>query len=120
MRWDSVVEKVWTGIGGNQEEILLSIEKFAGYKTEVKERIELRERLALRNELKEEEHLRDIRGGYEKRLECRLYSRGPMNYANALKLRVRVGDLELPERRKRYTRSRAEEKMHRCALVAKQ
>ena len=62
MRWDSVVEKVWTGIGGNQEEILLSIEKFAGYKTEVKERIEIRERLALRNKVKEEEHLRDLRG----------------------------------------------------------
>ena len=30
IRWDSVVEKVWKGIGGNQEEIFLSIEKFAG------------------------------------------------------------------------------------------
>ena len=27
--WDSVVEKVWKDMGGNQEEIL-SIEKFAG------------------------------------------------------------------------------------------
>ena len=36
IRWDSVVEKVWKDIGGNQEEIL-SIDKFAGYKTEVKE-----------------------------------------------------------------------------------
>ena len=35
IRWDSVVEKVWKDIGGNQEEIL-SIETFAGYKTEVK------------------------------------------------------------------------------------
>ena len=34
-RWDSVVEKVWKDIGGNQEEIT-SIEKIAGYKTEVK------------------------------------------------------------------------------------
>ena len=39
----------------------MSIEKFAGYKTEVKERIEIRERLALRNKVKEE-HSRDFRG----------------------------------------------------------
>ena len=31
IRWDSVVEKVWKDIGGNEE--ILSIEKFAGYKT---------------------------------------------------------------------------------------
>ena len=36
IRWDSVVEKVWKDIGGNQEEIL-SIEKFGGYKAEVNE-----------------------------------------------------------------------------------
>ena len=36
IRWDSVVEKVWKDIGGNKEDIP-SIEKFAGYKTEVKE-----------------------------------------------------------------------------------
>ena len=34
-RWDSVVEKVWKDIIGNQEEIM-SIEKFGGYKTELK------------------------------------------------------------------------------------
>ena len=33
-----------------------------GYKTEVKERIEMRERLALRNKVKEEEHLEILRG----------------------------------------------------------
>ena len=55
VRWDSVVEKVWKDIGGNQEEIL-SIEKFVGYNTEVKEKIEIRERLALRDKVKEEEH----------------------------------------------------------------
>ena len=39
IRWDSVVEKVWKDIGGNQEEILqLSIDKFEGYETEVKEK----------------------------------------------------------------------------------
>ena len=58
--WDSVVEKVWKDVGGNQE--ILSIEKFAVYKTEVKEKIELMERLALRSMVKEEEHL-EIYGG---------------------------------------------------------
>ena len=57
IRWDNVVDKVWKEIEGNQEEIL-SIEKFAGYKTKLKERIEIRERQALRNNVKEEEHER--------------------------------------------------------------
>ena len=35
IRWDSVDKKVWNNIGGNREEIL-SIEKFAGYKIDVK------------------------------------------------------------------------------------
>ena len=37
------------------------------------------------------------------------YLHGPMDYAKKLKLRFRVGDLDLPERRRRYTRSREEE-----------
>ena len=36
-------------------------------------------------------------------------SRGPMEYAKKLKLRLRVGDLDLPEIRKRYTSSREED-----------
>ena len=56
IRWDNVVEKIWFDLGGDQEEVL-SIEKFGGYKTEVNERIEERGRLALRNKVKEEEHL---------------------------------------------------------------
>ena len=47
IEWDSVVDKVWKGIGGKQEDIL-SIEKFGGCKTESKIK-EIRERLALRN-----------------------------------------------------------------------
>ena len=35
--------------------------------------------------------------------------RGRMDYAKILKLRFRVEDLDLPERRRRYTRSRVEE-----------
>ena len=93
IRWDSVVEKVWKDIGGNQEEIL-SIEKFAGYKTEVKERIEIRERLALRNKVKEEEHLK-VYGGLREEIGMKTCLHGPMDYAKTLKLRFRAGDLDL-------------------------
>ena len=37
------------------------------------------------------------------------YFRGPIDYAKTLKLRFRVGDLDLPGRRKKYTSSREEE-----------
>ena len=39
-----------------------------------------------------------------------------MHYAKKLKLRFRVGDLDLPERRKRYTSSREEKNIdaHMC------
>ena len=48
-------------IGGNQEEIL-SIQKFGGYKTKVKERITGgRDRLALRNKMKRRNTCRDIK-----------------------------------------------------------
>ena len=39
---------------------------------------------------------------------------GPMDYAKMLKLRFRVGDLDLPERRKRYASSREEEIAQMC------
>ena len=61
MGWDNVGEKIWKGVGGGQEEVR-STEKFGGYKTEVKEIIEERERQTLRSKVKEEKHLRDIRG----------------------------------------------------------
>ena len=35
--------------------------------------------------------------------------RGPMDYAKALKLQFRVGDLDLPKRRMRYTSNREKE-----------
>ena len=37
------------------------------------------------------------------------YLHGPIDYAKTLKLRFGVGDLNLPERRNRYTSSREEE-----------
>ena len=44
------------------------------------------------------------------------YLHGPMDYAKELTLRFRVGDLDLPERRKRHTNSREEADMdaHMC------
>ena len=39
----------------------------------------------------------------------KIYLHGQMDYAKKLKLRFCVGDLDLPERRKRYTSSREEE-----------
>ena len=100
IRWDSVVEKVWKDIGGNQEEIL-SIEKFTGYKREMKEKIETWKGLALRNNVKEEERL-EIYGRLSEEIGMKTYLHGPMDYAKPLKLRFRVGDLDLPERRKRF------------------
>ena len=65
---------------------MLSIEKFGGYKTEVKQRklVEERERLALRNMVKEEKHL-EINGGVEGRYWNENVSARPkMGYANNL------------------------------------
>ena len=40
------------------------------------------------------------------------YLHSPIDFAKALKLRFRVGDLDLPERRKMYTCSREEEEIY--------
>ena len=39
------------------------------------------------------------------------YLHGPMDYAKTLKLRFRVGDLDLPEGSKRYASAREEEEL---------
>ena len=39
IRWDNVVEKIRKDLGGDQEKVL-SIEKFGGFKTEVEKKIE--------------------------------------------------------------------------------
>ena len=100
-RWDSAVEKVWKEIGGNQQE-RPSTDKFGGYKTEVKEKIEMRERLSLRTKVKEEEHL-EIYGRLREEIGMKTCFHGQLDYAKTLKLRLRVWDLDLPGRRKRYT-----------------
>ena len=48
-------------------------------------------------------------GGLREEIRMKTYSLGPMDYAKTLKLGFRVGDLDLPERRKRYASSRGEE-----------
>ena len=58
-----------------------------------------------------EKQLRDTRG-IERRNGNESYLHGPMYISKTLKLRFRVGDLDLPERRKRYTSSREEEEVH--------
>ena len=95
IRWDNVVEKIWKELDEDQKYVL-SLEKFGGYKTEVKERIEERERLALRNKVNEEKHL-EIHGGLREDIGMKTYLHGPMDYANKHKLRFRVGDLDLPD-----------------------
>ena len=94
-------------LGGDHEDTL-SMEKLGGYKTEVQEIIEEMQRLALRHKVNEEKNVEV----YEKLREdvgIKTYLRGPMNYAKILKIRLRVRDLDLPNRRKRYTSSQEEE-----------
>ena len=94
-KMDNVVEKIWKDLGGVKEEVLFT-EEFSGYKTEVKEIIEESERLALKVKVKEEKHL-DIYGEVRGDIGMKAYLHGPMDYAKKLKLRFRVGDLDLPE-----------------------
>ena len=84
IRWDKVVDNIWKDLEGDQEEVL-SIEKFGGYKTELKERIEEKERLALRNKVKEEKLL-EIYGGSREDIGMKTYLHGPIDYAKRLKL----------------------------------
>ena len=59
--------------------------------------------------MKEGEALERYTGGLREDNGMKTYLHGPMDYAKKLKVRFRVGDLDLPERRKRYTSSREEE-----------
>ena len=58
--------------------------------------------------MQEEKHL-EIYGRLRKDIEMETYLHGPMDYEKKLKLPFRVGDLDLPEIRKRYTSSREED-----------
>ena len=54
--------------------------------------------------------LRDLLKRREE-IGMKTYLRGPIDYAKTLKLQFRVGDLDLPERRKRYASSREGEEI---------
>ena len=55
---DDVDDKVWNEIGGNQDDVVLSMEKYGGtVQDTIKQMIEVRQRLALKNRLEGEERL---------------------------------------------------------------
>ena len=58
--------------------------------------------------MKEEEHWK-ICDGLREEIGIKTYLHDPVDYAKTLKLLFRMGDLDLPGRRKRYTSSRREE-----------
>ena len=58
--------------------------------------------------MKEEKHL-EIYQGLREDIGMKTYLHGPMDYAKKLKVRFCVGNLDLPERRKRYSSSREED-----------
>ena len=68
--------------------------------------------------MKEEEHL-GIYGEFREEIGMKTYLHGPMDDAKTLKLRFRVGDLDLPARSVTVVEGRRRN-VHRCALVAKQ
>ena len=53
----------------------------------------------------------EIHGGLKEGIGIKKYLHGPLDTAKKSKLRFRVGDLDLPERRKRYTSKRVEEEV---------
>ena len=87
---------------------MISAEKFRRCKAEVAEMMERRERLAPKNKVKSEQHLEIYRRSSQE-IGMETYLHGLMNFAKTLKLRFRVGDLDLPETIKRYAGSREEE-----------
>ena len=58
--------------------------------------------------MNEEKHV-ETSGELREDIGMKAHLHGPMDYAKKLKLRFRVGDVDLPERRKRHTSSREEE-----------
>ena len=80
---------------GRGWEDVLSIGASAEYKTTVCDMMEVREKGALKRKIDEEEHLK-IYGGLREGIGMKTYLHGPMDAAKNLKLRFRVGDLDLP------------------------
>ena len=82
----------------------------------LKYRIEYKERLALRNKAERLE----IYGGLREDIGIQTYLHGPMEYTKNLKLRSRVGKLDLPKRRDIPVVGRRRTWRHMCACVAQQ
>ena len=63
----------------------------------------------------------DTYGGFKNEIRLKRYLVSPPDYAKTLKLRFRVEDLDLPERRKRYASSGEEEDVdaHMCPCGTK-
>ena len=66
--------------------------------------------------MKEEKHL-EIYGWLREDIEMKTFLHGPMDDAKKLKLRFRVGDLDLPERREIPVVGRRRTWLHICARV---
>ena len=60
----------------------------------------------------------EIGGTLQRFIGMKTCLHGPLDYAKTLKLRFRVGDLDLSERRGMPVVGRRRMKYHRCALVA--
>ena len=76
--------------------------------------IKRRESLEAEKKAKGEEHL-ETYGGLREEIGMKTYLHSPMDYAKTLKLALRVRDLDLPQRKKRYTTvvvGRRAKKMH--------
>ena len=67
--------------------------------------------------VKEENHI-EISGGLRKYIGMKTYLHDPMDYANTLKLRFRVGDPDPPERRHIPVVGRRRTWLQICARVA--
>ena len=94
----------------------MSTEKFGRRnKTELKAPIERRQRLliVLTTKVNEDEHL-EIYGGLKGEIGMKTCMHGPMYCPKMLKWRFRVGDLDMPESRKKYTSSRDEDDAQMC------
>ena len=97
IRWGSVVDKVWKDIGGNQGRHYVRREVW-----EVQDRTGRKGRNKGRASAQKQseigETLEDTRGPSS--IGMKTYLNGPVDFAKMLKLRFRVGNLDLPEERK--------------------
>ena len=99
MRWDDVIEKNMDRFREGARRGTVSCSVWWVQDRSEKERTDEKETQALKNIAKQVKHL-EISGGLREYFGMKTYLHGPMDYAKTLKLRFRVGDLDLPESRK--------------------